>query len=274
MKKGLVFIVAVALLAAGCTGGPNNAAAMTNETPTTAAMMAESPSSTPEAMMKSSTPTAEAMMSSSTPVGEAMMTNVTPTTDAMMSNGAPTTQAMMTEGTPAGNGMMESGTPTTESMMSNSTPGVTMMGSELMGISLMDVNSGKSIPLSNYAGKVVLISLFSTSCTDCLQQQKNLESLNMENHNGLVVVTLDIDPKDNAAALNNFAKQNNYHWVFADSTDTINQGLNKLYNSQSINPSALQTLVIDRMGDVHALPNGLKSASELSQALASYRAAQ
>ena len=90
----------------------------------------------------------------------------------------------------------------------------------------------------------------------------------MENQNGLVVVTLDVDPKDNAGALANFARQNNYHWVFANSTDTINQGLNKLYNSQSINPSALQTLVIDRMGDVHALPNGMKSASELSQDLA------
>jgi cytochrome oxidase Cu insertion factor (SCO1/SenC/PrrC family) len=143
-----------------------------------------------------------------------------------------------------------------------------------MGISLMDVNSGKSIPLSNYTGKVVLISLFSTSCADCLQQQKTLESLNMQNQNGLVVVTLDVDPKDNAGVLANFARQNNYHWVFGNSTDTINQGLNKLYNSQSINPTALQTLVIDRMGDVHALPNGMKSSSELSQDLASYLAAQ
>ena len=90
----------------------------------------------------------------------------------------------------------------------------------------------------------------------------------MENQNGLVVVTLDVDPKDNAGGLANFARRNNYHWVFANSTDMINQGFNKLYNSQSINPSALQTLVIDRMGDVHALPNGMKSASELSQDLA------
>jgi len=273
-KKGLVFIVAAAFLAAGCTGGPNNAAAMTNETPTTAAMMSESSSATPEAMMNSTTPTVEAMMGSSTPAGETMMSNGTATTEAMMSNGTTATQAMMNKGTPASSGMMESGTPTPEAMMANSTPAGTMMGNELMAISMMDVNSGKSIMLSNYSGKVVLISLFSTSCTDCVQQQKNLESLNMENQSGLVVMTLDVDSKDSAASLANFAKQNNYHWVFANSTASMNQGISMLYNNQPVNPSNVQTLVVDRMGGVHALPNSLTSASQLSQETATYLAAK
>ncbi|MDR3574097.1 MAG: redoxin domain-containing protein [Anaerolineaceae bacterium] len=273
IKKGVVFIVAAALLAAGCTGGPNNAAAMTNETPTAAAMMNET-TATPAAMMKDTTPTTEAMMAAATQVEGAMMSTSAPTSEAMMATGGATTQAMMTEGTPSGSGMMESGTSTPDSMMSNSTPGSAMMGSELLGVSMMDVNSGKSFMLSSYAGKVALISMFTTSCKDCLQQQKNLESLNMENHSGLVVVTLDVDPMDSASSLASFAKQNNYHWVFANSTASLNQSISMLYNSQSVNSSTVQTLVVDRMGHVHVLPNGLRSPSQLNQDLTTYLAGQ
>ncbi len=275
IKKGFVLIVAAALLAAGCTGGPNNASAMMNETPTSVAMMSESASATPGEMMNNVTPTVEAMMSNITPTAaDSMMTNSTATSDAMMSGGASPTQAMMTGGTPTANIMMESSTATPESMMSNSTPSGAMMGSKLLGVSLMDVNSGKSIQLSSYAGKVVLISLFSISCTDCLLQQKNLESLNMGNQNGLVVVTLDVDSKDSTSALASFARQNNYHWVFANSSDTINHGISMLDNSHLVNPSTVQTLVMDRMGELHALPDGLKTPGELSQDLSTYLAAK
>ena len=275
--KGVVFIVAAALLVAGCTGGPNQVAAMSAETPTAAAMMSESASATPEAMMNEVTPTSEAMMSNTASTQPAMMNEITPTTEAMMSNSTPASEnsmatsvpAMMSEATTTVSGMMEGGTATPE-MMSNSTPAGAMMGSQVFSGPLMDVVSGQSVQMGNYAGKVVLVSLFSTSCADCVQQQKNLESLSMERMNGLVVMTLDVDPNDNANMLASFAKQNNYHWVFANSNQTINHALSMVSN----NPPAGQLLVIDRMGDVHALASGLNSPSDLSQALATYLTAK
>jgi len=244
--------------------------AMTNETATPGAMMEVS--STPDAMMAK--PTSDAPMgAASTP--DAMM--VTPTTGTMR-EASSTPDAMMAKPTPdtmmgataAPDTMMHA---TTVPAMPEKPTGEAMMDAAAWtGAALTNANTGESFSLAGFKGKVVLVEMMAQWCPTCKQQQAEIKSLHekLGMPPDLVTVSLDIDPNEDAATLKTYTANNGFDWIYAVAPAGVSHEIGSLYGDQFLNPPSTPMLIIDRKGEIHLLPFGVKRADDLMKAIQPY----
>jgi thiol-disulfide isomerase/thioredoxin len=253
-KLLLFLIVTLALAVSACV--PTQApASMATEPSGAMASSTEDMSmhatATSEAMMEKST---EEMMATPT---EDMMMHATATPEAMMEN---STQEMMTTST---EDMMMHETPSPESMM------------ELpvwFQASLTNVNDGTAFVINDFAGKVVLVETMAVWCPTCKRQQDQINSLHNEigMNPDLVTISLDIDPNENATMLQTYAADNGFDWIYAVAPKDVAHDIGSLYGDQFLNPPSTPMLIIDRNGEAHPLPFGVKSADDLMKAIEPY----
>ena len=203
--------------------------------PATPEAMADKPT---EVMMEK---TPEAMMSTATP--EAMMEKTPEAThDAMMAN---TPEAMMDK--------------TPEAMMM---PG-------WFSAALTNVNTGEAFTIADLHGKVVLVETMAVWCSKCRQQQNNVKALHgaLGQRDDFVSVGLAIDPNEDAALVKDYIAQQGFDWTYAVASAEVEREIAQLYGDNFLNPPSTPMLIIDRHGEAHPLPFGIKSAEELQKAL-------
>ncbi len=169
-------------------------------------------------------------------------------------------QAQMEDKQAADGEMMEEG----ESMASGE-----MIAPDWFGRELVNVRSGNSFTLKEYQGKVVLVETMAIWCTNCLQQQKQVLELHdmLGERDDFISLGLDIDPFEQAPDLKTYVENNGFHWVYAVSPKETSQELSQSYGQQFLNPPSTPMLIVDRHGEAHPLPFGIKSAADLQQAL-------
>jgi cytochrome oxidase Cu insertion factor (SCO1/SenC/PrrC family) len=200
---------------------------------------------TADTMMDKETPTADAMMNKETPAADAMMDKATPTADAMMPHETPTADAMMSKETPAADAMME--IPTWYS------------------VSLTDASTGQVFTINDFKGKVVLLETMAIWCPTCLKQQGQVKALrdSLGPRDDFVSIGLDIDPNEDSASLKSYVEGNGFGWLYAVSNANISSEISSLYGNQFLNPPSTPIVIIDRHGEAHPMPFGVKSADEL-----------
>ena len=245
MKKfGYILAILVIVVVAGCSSqlGANNTADNMNATATSQMMMMDT--ATPEAMMNE-TATADTMM------------NYTATPDNMMNETA-TPDNMMNE------------TATPDNMMGSGTTDTMMASEALLSTSFTDTASGNSFKLSDYSGKVILVELISTKCPACLEQQKSIQAYQGSAGKDVMVVSLDIVPSETTADLQDHLGMTTFKWSYAKAPDELINEIGAQFGSQYIEPANAPLLVIDGMGNVHALSLNLTSEADISNALSSY----
>lgn len=183
------------------------------------------------------------------------------------------TEAMMEKPTEA---MMEKPTEAamekpTDAMMDKSTATPEAMEDKMMdapawfSVSLTNVRSDETFTIADFKGKVVLVETMAIWCSNCKKQQNEVKALHevLGMNKDLVSIGLDIDPNENATDLKAYTDSNSFDWVYAVApADVINE-ISSLYGNQFINPPSTPMLIIDRKGEVHTLPFGIKSADEL-----------
>ncbi|MBI4926871.1 MAG: TlpA family protein disulfide reductase [Anaerolineae bacterium] len=183
------------------------------------------------------------------------------------------TEAMMEKPTEA---MMEKPTEAamekpTDAMMDKSKATPEAMEDKMMdapawfSASLTNVRSDETFTIADFKGKVVLVETMAIWCSNCKKQQNEVKALHeaLGVNKDLVSIGLDIDPNENAADLKAYTDSNGFDWVYAVApADVINE-ISSLYGNQFINPPSTPMLIIDRKGEVHTLPFGIKSADEL-----------
>jgi cytochrome oxidase Cu insertion factor (SCO1/SenC/PrrC family) len=198
------------------------------------------------------TPTADAMMDKGTPTAEAMMEKETSTEDAMMPHETPTGDAMMTEEMLAEDAMMESPT--------------------WYAASLTDARTGQVFVIQDLKGKVILVETMAVWCSNCLKQQGQVKALHelLGERDDFVSVGLDIDPNEDAGSLKTYVESNGFDWLYAVPPVDVSREIASLYGDQFLNPPSTPILVIDRKGEAHPLPFGIKSADELLQYVQPY----
>ncbi len=252
---------------------------MGEETPTVEPMMGEEMSPT-EAMTGTGMATAEPMMGQETPTAEPMMGEEMSPTESM--TGTATAEPMMGQETPTPEAMMGeemsptetmTGTATAEPMMGQETPTPeAMMGPDWFNAELTDVNTGESFKVADFHGKVVLVETMAVWCSTCFRQQKEVQALHelLGMRDDLVSLGLDIDPNETAGTLKAYTNKNGFDWVYAVAPVDVAREIGHLYGDQFLNPPSAPMLIIDRQGQAHPLPFGVKSAQALQDALASY----
>jgi len=197
---------------------------------------AAAPAQTPEAMIEK---TPEAMMDK--------------TPDAMMTK---TPEAMM-EQTPEA--MMPHDVMTDTTM---TTPG-------WFSAALTEATTGASFTIQDFKGKVVLVETMAMWCPTCLQQQKQIKALHdqLGKRDDLISLSLDVDINENLAELKDYVAKNGFKWMYTVTSADVAREIGNLYGAQFLNPPSAPMLIIDRHGEAHPLPFGVKSAADLQQAL-------
>jgi len=133
---------------------------------------------------------------------------------------------------------------------------------------LTDVRTGAAFTVADFKGKVVLVETLAMWCPNCKRQQQEVQALHValgEMGADLVSLGLDIDPNESAADLNAYTEANGFDWLYAVAPPTVSRALSELYGDQFLNPPSTPMLVIDRHGQVHPLPFGIKDAETLKQ---------
>lgn len=243
---GLTLAALIALAACAPSIAPQSTAApvqapeaMMEKTPE--AMMDE----TPDTMMEK---TPEAMMEK-TP--DAMMME---TPDAMMS-GKAMTDTMMAA--------------TPDAMMPHDAMTDTMMASAWFSAALTEATTGATFTLQDFKGKVVLVEPMAIWCSTCLQQQKQVKALHdlLGERDDFISVGIGVDINESLAALKAYVAKNGFDWTYTVASPEVAREIGNLYGAQFLNPPSAPMLIIDRQGEAHPLPFGVKSAVDLQQAL-------
>ena len=134
---------------------------------------------------------------------------------------------------------------------------------------LTDINSQAAFRVADFQGKVVLVETMAVWCSKCLQQQQEVVALNqlLGKRDDFVSIGINIDPNEDESTLSSYTAQNGFDWLYVvASTDLINE-IGTLYGTQYLNPPSTPMLIIDRQGEAHLLPFGIKSAEDLQSAL-------
>ncbi len=180
----------------------------------------------------------------------------TPTADAMMEKEVPTAEAMMDKATPTADAMMDKETPTADAMME---------APAWYSASLTDASTGQAFKINDFKGKVILVEAMAIWCPTCLKQQEQVKALqtSLGQRDDFVSIGLDIDPNEDLVSLKSYVENNGFDWLYAVSNADVSSELSSLYGDQFINPPSTPIVIIDRHGEAHLMPFGLKSADEL-----------
>lgn len=137
------------------------------------------------------------------------------------------------------------------------------------GVALTDAATGDSFTIESFKGKVILVETMAQWCSNCLKQQKEVKALHdlLGERDDFVSLGLDIDPNEDAASLQDYIARNGFDWVYAVSPVDVSRALSDLYGAQFLSPPSTPMLIIDRQGEVHPLPMGIKSADRLKELL-------
>jgi len=130
---------------------------------------------------------------------------------------------------------------------------------------LVNVKTGETLKLTDFAGKVVLVENLAMWCPTCLKQQEQIRLLHEQlgEDSGLVSIGFDIDQNEKAEDLKKYVESNGFDWIYAVPSLEIVREIANLYGANFLNPPLTPVLIIDRQGVVHPMNMGLKSAEDL-----------
>jgi thiol-disulfide isomerase/thioredoxin len=128
---------------------------------------------------------------------------------------------------------------------------------------MVDARSGQAFTLEGLQGETVMVEAMAVWCGLCLQQQLHARDMFEEGVEGVVFVSLDIDPNESAEVLAEHAMKHHFDWRFAIAPREVSQALRQQFGSSVLNPSAVPVIIIDRNRQARLLPLGLKSVDFL-----------
>lgn len=137
---------------------------------------------------------------------------------------------------------------------------------------LVDVQTGETFTMNDYAGKVVLLETMAIWCPNCVVQSNEMRDLHklLGSPDDLISVSLDVDVNEDSASLKEYAANYGFDWHFAIAPLEVARALGNLYTAQYLNPPLAPMLIIDRQGNVHHLEYGLKKAEALQKFIEPY----
>jgi len=143
---------------------------------------------------------------------------------------------------------------------------------EWFTMELMDVQTGETFTMDDYAGKVILLETMAMWCPNCMVQAHEVRKLHdlLEIPDDLISVSLDVDLNEDEASMKEYISGYGFEWHFAVAPILVARALGTLYSAQYLNPPLSPMLLIDREGNVHQLEYGKKDAGTLRQIVEPY----
>lgn len=156
-----------------------------------------------------------------------------------------------------------------DSSMGQSEPGEMMEAPGWFSSALTNAATGEQFTVADLKGKVVLVETLAMWCSNCLKQQKQVQQLHslLGARDDFISLGLDIDPNELQGDLSNYIQKHGFDWIYAIAPREVIREIGSLYGDQFLNPPSTPMLIIDRHGEAHPLPFGIKDAASLQEAL-------
>lgn len=134
---------------------------------------------------------------------------------------------------------------------------------------LINPGDGRQFFIADLKGKVILVENMAIWCSTCRRQQEEVKILlgQLGARDDFVSLGLDIDPNESLQDLKSYVEANGFNWLYAVAPPEMAREIDQLYGSQFLNPPSAPMFIIDRLGQFHPLPFGVKSAAELLAAI-------
>lgn len=130
---------------------------------------------------------------------------------------------------------------------------------------LVNIRTGETLKLTDFAGKVVLVENLAMWCSNCLKQQEQVKLLHEQlgEDSDLISIGFDIDQNEEVEDLKKYVESNGFDWIYIIPSLEVVREIANLYGANFLNPPLTPVLIIDRQGIVHPMNMGLKSAEDL-----------
>lgn len=132
-----------------------------------------------------------------------------------------------------------------------------------MNVELVDVLTGESFRVSDFYGKPILIESFAVWCSICLRQQREMAKLIEGEGEGIVHISLDTDPNEDAEAVLAHANRHGFEWLFAVSPVDLTRTLIDIFGLTVVNAPRAPVILVEADGTARLLRNGVKTAASL-----------
>jgi cytochrome oxidase Cu insertion factor (SCO1/SenC/PrrC family) len=136
------------------------------------------------------------------------------------------------------------------------------------GAALEDVRTGATFTIADYTGRLVAIEPMAAWCPKCLAQQREArKALEQIAGDGVVYVSLGVDPSEKAKELRAYADDHGFDWTFAVAPKAFSRELAAEFGDQVLSPPSVPFILVGADGSVIEQHFGSRGADELAALL-------
>lgn len=132
---------------------------------------------------------------------------------------------------------------------------------------LQDITTGETFSVNSFSGMPVILYTFTVTCPICTRQQMEITALKKALGDGVVIIGLDIDPKEEAATLENHIRSHGFLGYYAIPPREMLPSLVDRFGTVVATPAYAPVIVICPGGDARLLDQGIKTSSALASTL-------
>jgi hypothetical protein len=132
-----------------------------------------------------------------------------------------------------------------------------------MDIELRDVASGETFTIGDYAGRPVLLESFAVWCPTCTVQQREIGRLREREGEAIVHISLDTDPNESEAIVEEHLTRNGFDWYYAISPIELTRALMDDFGLAVVNAPGAPIVLVCADQSTRLLRSGVKTADDL-----------
>lgn len=132
-------------------------------------------------------------------------------------------------------------------------------------IPLRDVVSGESFRISDFEGQTVLLESFAVWCPTCTKQQEEVRKLHEQIGDGVISISLDVDPNEDENLVREHAIRNGFDWRYAVAPPELTRALIDQFGTAIVAAPSAPMILICPDEEARLLKRGVKRADKLRE---------
>ena len=136
-------------------------------------------------------------------------------------------------------------------------------GRPWMEIELHDVAGGDTFTVGDFAGRPILVESFAVWCPTCTVQQREIGRLKQQEGEAIVHISLDTDPNEDEARIEEHLARNGFDWYYAVSPIDLTQALIDDFGLTVVNAPGAPIVLVCPDQSSRLLRTGVKTAEDL-----------
>lgn len=143
----------------------------------------------------------------------------------------------------------------------------TMGSVDWRDVEFRDIKTNQEFKISDFTGKTVLLESFAVWCPTCKRQQDEIKKLHEEIGDSVVSISLDTDPNEDVAKIQEHLNRYGYDWRFVVSPPELTRALIGEFGVSVVNAPGAPVVLVCENQSARLLGRGVKSAEKLREEL-------